>query len=211
MNQNSQTPQTPQTPFPSDLSSSDALFSFQDIFSSNLTPLETLEYPSEEINFRLNIRESDKKCFPVPQEELESPGLVLKRNRIYTSYDIYGNELNLERDVFSFESENENNEFEDKFGFGGDAEDLLEQENKENKDPESNLITPLKKRHGRMNDLMRSSNYSRRSPLVDITPPVLKKKSSLNENIGIGRVLMYTPQQEKGVKSQSQSIMKSFR
>jgi len=207
MNHNSQ---TPQIPFPSDLSPSDALFSFQDILSSTPTPLESLELPSEEFNFRLNIRESDKKSFPVRQEELESPGLVLKRNRLYTSYDIYGNELNFEKEVFSFEDENENEEFEDRFGFGGDAEDL-DHEDKENKDPESNLITPLKKRHGRMNDLMKSSNYSRRSPLVDITPPVLKKKSSMNDNIGVGRVLMYTPQQEKGVKSQSQSIMKSFR
>ena len=175
----------PHNPFSSDLTPSDAHFNFQDIISSNPTPLESLEYPSDDFNFRLNIRESGKKSFPSLQEELESPSLGMKRNRIYTSYDIYGNELNLEKDVFSLDSEDENDD--QRFGFGGEAEDL-DQENKENKDPESNLNTPLKKRVTRVeNDLMRSSNYSRRSPLVDITPPVLKKKNSnCSDNYGIG-------------------------
>ncbi len=177
----------PHNPFSSDLTPSDALFNFQDIISSNLTPLESLEYPSDDFNFRLNIRESGKKSFPSLQEELESPSLGTKRNRIYTSYDIYGNELNLEKDVFTFDSEEENEGLAQRFGFGGEAEDL-DQENKENKDPESNLITPLKKRVARIeNGLMGSSNYSRRSPLVDITPPVLKKKNSnCSDNYGIG-------------------------
>ena len=93
------------------------------------------------------------------------------------TYDIYGNEL-LSRD----------DEIPHGFDRDMDLESIEEEEimspdavafNQENKDPVMKLVTPLKKRNpaGRVTERRNSFALSR-GPLLDITPPVSRRKCS---------------------------------
>jgi hypothetical protein len=87
------------------------------------------------------------------------------------SFDIYGNEIIIENRNLSFQDRDIYRE--------SDNEPKVN--NNENNDPIYNMITPMKRRNESRSDSRRSSFGISRSPLFDITPPMPKKKSMLQE------------------------------
>jgi len=171
--------------------------SFQSISRSHSNPEQLLQSPSSYFPFdcvhpsnpinrssgtridELEFQESGNKRQISAIEDSQSSQIDIVRN-LYTSYDIYGNELNTQNNVSLTPFDNYDEEDEIRSNMGGDW-DIYDpqQENKENNDPVLNMITPLKKRNVRDNGFSRSSRQSStRSPLVDITPPLVRKKSN---------------------------------
>jgi len=136
------------------------------VFRSSGTRIDELEF-----------EENGNKRHIATIEDCQSPRVDIVRS-LYTSYDIYGNELNTQNSTSPFDNYDEEDERRSQ-NMGGDW-DLYDpqRENKENNDPVLNMITPLKKRNVREGDFTRSSQQSTRSPLVDITPPLVRKKTN---------------------------------
>jgi len=85
---------------------------------------------------------------------------------LYTSFDIFGNEISIENRNFHFQHFNDYSQ----------PEPIPIVPNKENNDPVYNMITPMKRRTDQRSESRRGSTTLNRSPLLDITPPAPKKK-----------------------------------
>lgn len=122
---------------------------------------------------------------------------VLESQTIFTSFDIYGNELNVQEEDSS-ECEEKPVEV-DRTWDGGFKEQI--RYDKENGNLALSIITPLKKRNGSRTNSARGSVGINRSPLLDITPGLSVKKTTLPQEFKIEgkednssnnqRVLMY--------------------
>lgn len=93
------------------------------------------------------------------------------------SFDIFGRELT---DIYAFNEFLLNNDTEETSTQNSSNSDRNEEQrpNKENSDPSYSTITPLKRRTTNLRFSDRNPNSVSRSPLVDITPKIPRKKNS---------------------------------
>jgi hypothetical protein len=101
-----------------------------------------------------------------------------EERNIYASFDIYGNELNLQNEHLSNKEQELESIYEE-----GQYETL--KLDKENNDPTLNIITPLKKRTAARVGSERDSFRISRSPLIDITPKLPKRKGTKTQEFNI--------------------------
>lgn len=144
---------------------------------------------SRNLDYEIDSNESATKNQISEVDEVESPGLETPRN-VCTSFDIYGNELVDLNNVSPFEPNEDLKPQKTPNYDSDDADDPLS-ENKENNDPVMNMVTPLKKRNnGSLNSLSQSSyRMMARSPLIDITPPLVRKRPGTKKKIQVRFVL----------------------
>ncbi len=107
------------------------------------------------------------------------PGL--ETQAVFTSFDIYGNDLSMKEENSS-EWEDGPTDVERTWD-GGFKEQI--KTDKENSNPVLSIITPLKKRTENKNSSAKSSFGINRSPLLDITPTISVKKTTVPQEFKI--------------------------
>ena len=154
------------------------LYAFDDYISpipTNNTELSSTNIQHSQTDFTLNNTQF-RASYPQTQELSSNP----------TSFDVYGNELVLNR----IDLPNYNDELFEANVITEDVSGIVKFD-KENNDPFLNLITPLKRRGNQIGfsgsfGSDRSGTTSGRSPLINITPILPKKTSDMGSKIEVG-------------------------
>ena len=152
---------------------------FTSSFDSYILPINTnnTEISSVNIQYSPNEYSLNNALFRTSYPQIQ------QFSSTFTSFDVYGNELMFNRRDLP----NSNDELSENNSITEEIFDISKFD-KENNDPYLNLITPLKRRESQTtfsgsfeSDRRSIQTSGRRSPLLDITPILPKKKSS---NIG---------------------------
>ena len=149
---------------------------------NNLNYFQNTNNSSQNPNYEDDLLESSNRQRMSLLDDLLSPEMGPVSNN-YTVFDIYGNELHLQSNITPFDN---NEDYEGQNTTESDLTDHHDH-NKENNDPTLKITTPLKSKNPRRDqNCSRSSHVSSRSPLVDITPPMVRRTANRHTDSTFG-------------------------